>query len=462
MVTTPGQARTEVAGERRAIELSRCALVVLAGPERGRQWELSGDVVRIGKSPDCDVVLDDPTVSRTHCELVRDARGYLVRDLGSTNGTLLDGTAVREAYVRPGALLTVGKVELRIRPYAERIELLPSEQQRFGGVVGRSVRMREIFGLLERIAPTDATVLLTGETGTGKDALARAVHEHSPRRSRPFIVVDCGAVVGTLIESELFGHERGAFTGAIAQRQGAFELAHGGTLFLDEIGELPLDLQPKLLRAIETRTIRRVGGSRDLRVDIRVIAATKRNLRLEVERGKFREDLYFRLAVVPVELPPLRERREDIPLLVEHLLARIAESAGSSTAQPGLAPGALDSLCAHDWPGNVRELRNVLERAVYLTIAAGQNEVRVGLPTAPLATPTTGDGSEPFDPSLSYREQKARFEENFERRYVRWLLTRHGGNISAAARAAEMDRKYLHKLARKHGVHPSDANDDDA
>ena len=307
---------------------------------------------------------------------------------------------------------------------------------------------------------TDATVMIGGETGSGKDVLARAIHAQSPRASKPFLVVDCGAVVGTLIESELFGHEKGSFTGATAQRQGAFELAHGGTLFLDEIGELPLDLQPKLLRALEQRAFRRVGGSKEIKVDIRVIAASKRNLKMEVERGKFREDLYFRIAVVPVDLPPLRERREDIAILVGELLVQLAPGVGTPLR---IAKDALDVIVSHDWPGNVRELRNVLERAAYLARAAGQDEIRLG--SLPFVGASSGSSAEtaglpPFAAGKSYRDSRTEWEEVFEKRFVSWLLARHEGNISAAARDADMDRKYLHKLAKKHGLHPSDQEKD--
>jgi transcriptional regulator with GAF, ATPase, and Fis domain len=438
----------------KVIEVPRCALVVLSGDERGREALIDRDTFRIGKSEDSDLVLADQTVSRNHCEIVRESKGYLLRDLGSTNGTLLDGAEIREAYLKPGAVITVGKVELKVRPYNERIEMLPSDKTAFGDAHGKSIVMREIFGLLERLGPTDATVLLTGETGTGKDVLARSIHEASPRAKRPFLVVDCGAVVGSLIESELFGHEKGSFTGASAQRQGAFELAHGGTLFLDEIGELPLDLQPKLLRALEQRSFRRVGGNREIRVDIRVIAATKRNLKMEVERGKFREDLYFRLAVVPIEVPPLRERREDISLLVDSLLAQFGDGTPLT-----IDPSARDALAAHDWPGNVRELRNVLERATYIARATGTTEVDISaLPIAggPARARPSSDFGMSFTAGKSYRESKAELEEIFERRYVKWLLERNEGNISAAAREADMDRKYLHKLAKKHGLHPAD------
>jgi DNA-binding NtrC family response regulator len=449
------EGRTLHARSDRAVELSRCALVVLSGAQRGAERVIDQPLFRIGKSPDNDLVLGDDTVSRAHCEILHDERGFLVRDLGSTNGTMLDGREVKEAYLTPGSALTIGSIELKLRPFSERFEPMPSEREHFGEAVGRSLRMREIFGLCERLAPTDASVLLGGETGTGKDVLARALHQHSTRHGGPFIVVDCGAVVGTLIESELFGHEKGAFTGAVGQRSGAFELAHGGTIFLDEVGELPLDLQPKLLRVLETRCFRRVGGNKELRVDIRVLSASKRNLRLEVERGKFREDLFFRLSVVTLELPTLRERREDIPAIARHLLTRLDD--GPTRGLPPLYLGAetLEALAGHDWPGNVRELRNVLERATYLSRSLGREELSLAaLPvgTAPRRGDETLANAREFEPGLSYRDQRGRFEEAFEKRYVNWLLERHDGNISAAAREAEMDRKYLYKLAKKHGL----------
>ncbi len=442
----------------RVLTLSRCGLLSLNGPRKGEEVIVEGDCFRIGKSPDSDLVLADATVSREHCEIVRDNKGFLLRDLGSTNGTLLDGGEIREGYLRPGAVISVGRVELKVRPYAERVDVMPSERSAFGEMVGSDPAMREIFGLLERLAKTSANLLVGGETGTGKDLLARAVHVASSRSAGPFIVVDCGAVVGTLIESELFGHEKGAFTGASETRKGAFELANKGTLFLDEIGELPLSLQPKLLRALESRRIRRVGGQSELAVDIRVIAASNRNLQLEVERGKFREDLYFRLAVVPIHLPALRQRRDDIPLIARKLLVKIASESAPDAQALCLGEAALSALRAHDWPGNVRELRNVLERAALMARAAGETELRaLGLPIAPTATATdpTTVGAEPpneFDPQSSYRLTRERWEAAFEQRYVSWLLARHGGNITQAARAADMDRKYLHKLAKKHDL----------
>ena len=448
-------ARTALDGDRRVLELPQLRLQVLSGDQRGQEFVVDQPRVAIGKSRTNDVVLTDQTVSRVHCEIVREQRGFILRDLGSTNGALFDGAEIREVFLKPGGVVTVGKVELKIGSFHARIEILPSESSRFGDAVGQSVKMREIFGLLERVAPSDATVLLGGETGTGKDVLARAIHAASPRKGKPFVIVDCGAVVANLIESELFGHERGSFTGAVAAREGAFELADGGTVFLDEIGELPLDLQPKLLRVLETKTFRRVGSNSERRSNVRVVAASKRNIKAEVERGKFREDLYFRLAVVPVDVPPLRERRDDLPMLVAALLEDLARR------EPDLQGMRVDdiyvsALATHDWPGNVRELRNVLARAAYLAQATGETTLGAGVgPFGGLGQSSPGASMIPtFEPNVTYRDTKARFEELFEKKYIAWLLERNGGNISAAAREAGMDRKHLTKLATKHEIHP--------
>jgi DNA-binding NtrC family response regulator len=444
-----GGTRIQREGGPPTVNLRRCKLVVLSGPERGSEHVISSDVIRVGKATENDLVVTDDTVSRVHFEIVRDAKGYLLRDLRSTNGTFLDGAEIKEAYIRAGAVISAGAAELKFSPFEERIEILPSEKEELGPMVGRSTRMREIFGLIERIAPTDATVLIEGETGTGKDMIARTLHDLSRRHRGPFIVVDCGAVAGTLIESELFGHEKGSFTGAIATRQGAFELADRGTVFLDELGELSLDLQPKLLRVIEQRELRRVGGSRTIKVDLRILAATRKDLRSEVEKGKFREDLYFRLNVVPIVAPALRERREDIPLMVELFLRQLG---GPDRAGPTLSEQTMAALAAHDWPGNVRELRNVIERALALGGDAGAL-------VAPLGDRSTAAGSRgampvEFAPGLPFRDEKERWNEQFERRYLTWLLRRAEGNISKAARDADMDRKYLHKLLKKYGIDP--------
>ena len=423
--------------------------IVLTGSHKGTSKVVGGRLT-IGKAADNDLVLTDDTVSRHHCEIIRAPDGLHVRDLESTNGTKIDNTRIREAMVQPGSVLKVGEVDIQFKPTVHRVEVLPSEKHFFGPAIGSSLSMRTIFGILERIAPTDATVLLEGETGTGKDVLARAIWSGSPRAKHPFLVVDCGAVTYSLIESELFGHERGAFTGAVATRQGAFELADGGTVFLDEIGELPLDVQPKLLRVLETKEYRRVGGNKTMQTNVRVIAATKRDLNREVAGGKFREDLYFRLAVVPVTVPPLRARRDDIPAIVNHML----KAAGGTDMT--IPSETMQALAAHDWPGNVRELRNVLERAIYMAQATGSKEIGVvTLPTGHAAQ----DSAFHFEPEKSYRETRARYDSEFEKRYVKWLLGRHAGNISAAAREAKMDRKHLHDMAKKHGLRGADGDE---
>ncbi|HET9958772.1 MAG TPA: sigma 54-interacting transcriptional regulator [Polyangiaceae bacterium] len=428
-------------------------LTVLSGSARGKKLKV-GSQLTIGKATDNDLVLPDDTVSRHHCVLERRTDGIFVRDLGSTNHTRVGRTTIREASIEPGATITVGNVELVLRSEPNRAQILPSESNQFGEVIGTSLSMRSIFGLLERIAPTDACVLIEGETGTGKDVLARSIHQQSARSEHEFLVVDCGAISYNLIESELFGHERGAYTGAVSSRQGAFELAGKGTVFLDEVGELPLDVQPKLLRVLESGEYRRVGGNKNMHAEARIVAATKRNLREEVERGKFREDLYFRLSVVPVTVPPLRQRREDIPALVERFLDQ-ARKRVPAAANIVLSRETMAALSAHDWPGNVRELRNVLDRAIYVAAAGGENEVRlVDVPVSPtpIGVAPGANAFPSFEAGKSYREVRADFEADFERRYVSWLLDRHAGNISAAAREAKMDRKHLYDLARKHGL----------
>ncbi len=452
------------------VNLRRCKLVVIKGPQRGTEFVISADVIQVGKAPENDLVIGDETVSRVHFAIVRDAKGYLLRDLQSTNGTFLDSAEIKEAYIRAGAVIGAGASEFKFTPFEERIEILPSEKEELGEMVGRSRAMREIFGLVERIGATDATVLIEGETGTGKDMIAKTLHLMSRRKDHPFVVVDCGAVAGTLIESELFGHEKGAFTGAVATRQGAFELASGGTVFLDELGELSLDLQPKLLRVLEQREFRRVGGSKTLKVDLRVIAATRKDLRSEVEKGKFREDLYFRLNVVPITAPPLRDRREDISLFIDHFLAKMG-TPGQPT--PQLSDSTRGALLAHDWPGNVRELRNVMERALALgsdpgaLVAPLGDQMNYGSPSsgaaarASTANGLSGPDGFDFEAGASFRDTKEKWNEIFERRYLQWLLKRAEGNISKAARDADMDRKYLHKLLRKYGIDAAEVGEEE-
>ena len=316
--------------------------------------------------------------------------------------------------------------------------------------------MREIFALLERVAPTDLTVLIRGETGTGKELVARALHRGSKRASQALVVQDCSAIPKDLVESTLFGHERGSFTGAVDRKIGCFEQSERGTLFLDEVGELDLALQPKLLRVLETRTIKRVGGTKELPVDVRVVAATNRDLRKMVGQGSFREDLYYRLGVVTVELPALRERPEDIPALVESFLEQVA-----ARRFPGegkrfeVAPDAMARLCAYAWPGNVRELRNTVERGA--SLAEG---LRLDIPdlmptsrsTGP-EVPASGASASSFvDDGLPFKEAKQRVIDQFEAAYLRALLDKHGGNVTRSAQAAGLTRYHLRELAKRFGI----------
>jgi DNA-binding NtrC family response regulator len=339
-------------------------LAVVKGRDKGKEMVLQKALVLIGTLAENDLVLTDYTVSRRHAVVEEKADGYVIRDLDSTNGTFLDGVRVREAYLTPGSVIRLGQTEISYSPLEERIEILKSDKDRFGELIGSSSALQEVYGILERIAPTDVTVLLEGETGTGKELAARGIHSHSRRANGPFVVFDCGAVAPNLIESELFGHEKGAFTDAVKSRQGAFELADSGTIFLDEIGELSLDLQPKLLRALDQRETKRVGADKPVPVNVRVVSATNKDLEKEVKAGRFREDLFYRLSVVRVYMPPLRKRKEDIETIAGHLLEEISSDIGKKIS--GLSPEAAAALTAYSWPGNVRELKNVLGRAAAL------------------------------------------------------------------------------------------------
>src|SRR6185369_12759123 len=301
------------------LHLRKCKLVTQVGG-RAREHTFDKGTITVGSMDDNDVVVRDDTVSRYHCKIVQEDTSYVLVDLGSTNGTFINRVRVREGFLKPGCTIGLGTAELKFHAADEKVEIVPSRKERLGEAIGRHVKMRELFAIVEKIAPTGTTVVIEGETGTGKEVVAQTIHKLSSRASGPLMVFDCGAVPPNLIESELFGHEKGSFTGAIMTRQGLFEMADGGTIFLDELGELPLDLQPKLLRALESREIRRVGANKPIKVDVRIIAATNRNLEDEVRAGRFRQDLFYRLSVVRVFIPPLRERIEDIPLLVKHLL----------------------------------------------------------------------------------------------------------------------------------------------
>ncbi|MFN7132458.1 MAG: sigma 54-interacting transcriptional regulator [Myxococcales bacterium] len=421
----------------------RLKVVVVTGNDAGKSLQLETGSYRVGKGSDNDLVLDDSAVSRTHLEVaVLDGR-VRFRDLDSTNGSWCNEMRFREIEGTPGTVVRIGKTTLKVMPVdtARRPALAASARKEFGRLYGSSLAMRQVFAMLERVSPTDAGVLVEGETGTGKELCAEAIHKHSSRSKAPFVVVDLAGIQPNLIESELFGHVRGAFTGASSDRAGAFERANGGTVFLDEIGELAPEIQPRLLRALENRQIKRVGGNDYRHFDARVVAATNRDLLAESRQGRFREDLYHRLAVVKVGIPPLRARREDIPMLVERILETLGRPATT------LGPATMAMLSSYDWPGNVRELRNVVERAVSLSGADGE------VPPELLELPEAGGGGSALSvEGLPFKEAKERLVASFERDYVAALLERCDGNVSKAAREAGIDRVYLHRLLKKHGL----------
>jgi transcriptional regulator with PAS, ATPase and Fis domain len=429
-------------------------LRVISGPDQGKEHVLDEGTTMVGTHADNDLVLTDATVSRYHLEIRVRRDGIEIRDLDTTNGTKHGGARVGQVVLTGPARLRLGKhTEMDVEPVDTNVDLETWNADRFGDVLGTTVPMKRLFSLLSKAAPTEATIMLQGETGTGKEALAEAVHSASKRAKGPFVVVDCGSIPHELIASELFGHARGSFTGASGDKQGLIEAANHGTLFLDEIGELALDLQPQLLRVLDRRQVRRVGETHAVDVDIRVIAATHRDLRAMVRAGQFREDLYYRLAVVATYVPPLRERRQDIPALAAWFADKMGRGGWAHS------PALLEQLDKHDWPGNVRELRNVVERALSL-----------GHSGASLLTELTDSGSRPAineddldrpssRPStplpmldLPFKEAKAALVESFERDYLTALLARHRGNISRAAAEAGIDRNYIHRLVKKYNL----------
>jgi len=390
----------------------------------------------LGASSEADLIVNEPTVSRRHLELEVVAEGVLVRDLGSRNGTFYLGQRIRELVVTPDARLLVGNVEISLELDSETLAESGSGPESYGELVAASASMCHLFALLERLEGSLLNVLIEGESGTGKELIARAIHEHSSVAAGPLVAVNCGAIQRALVQSELFGHKKGAFTGAVEARAGAFEAAHGGTLFLDEIGELPLDLQPVLLRALEERAIVPVGETKPRPVRVRLIAATNRALSERVAAGEFREDLYYRLRVLSLKVPPLRERPEDVALLAEIF----AKRAGAGE----LPPSVVRQICAYSWPGNVRELRHAVES--YVAIGA--------LPIGELPSRNKWEHalSSSLDLSRPYQEIKDAFVEAFTRSYVSRLLAHTGGNVSEASRMSGLERSYLNKLAHRFGI----------
>ncbi len=392
--------------------------------------------IYVGRSPSCGVVVDDPEVSAVHCELHAGARGVQLRDLESRNGTRLAGLRVESAWLDVACTIELGSSRLEFIPgQPEVVEV--GESQTFGPLAGCSAEMRYVFRVLREVAPTDLGLLVRGETGTGKELVAQALHEASARAKGPFVVVDCAAIPPSLAESTLFGHERGSFTSANERRDGAFQEADGGTLFFDELAELPLELQPKLLRALAERKVKRVGGSYQP-VDVRVVAAARRDFTAMVNDGRFRSDLFFRIAQVTVTLPPLRERLQDIPLLIDTLCERIQRPERTTSVVDAIAR----LLPGYGWPGNVRELANITSVLAKLppdsSVASDVISLGLAAETAPA--------------SSAYAQAKQHALNAFERRFFADLTRICASNITEIARRSGLSRQYVRAYLRKHGL----------
>jgi len=413
---------------------------VLSGPDAGKTLETEAEVLTVGTAPGNALCLSDDTVSRFHLELSGGASGISVTDLGSSNGTASGAVRIERGGVASGAELRLGNTKLRVHDGdASVVELYDGDE--LGELKGKTEIMRRLMAQVTTAAQSSVPVLVIGESGTGKELVARAVHNSSPRADAPFVTLDCGSLAPNLVASELFGHERGAFTGADRQHIGAFERASGGTLFLDEIGEVPAELQPQLLGVLERKRFRRVGGRSEIDVDLRIVCATNRDLRAEVNASVFRLDLYYRIAVVVLRVPALRERLLDIPILAAHFLR---ECGYDGPPEALLPETVIEQLQQHRWPGNVRELRNWVEA----TVAMGESP------------PLSADDSRAITAGIEdselygqpYKDARRSVLEAFELHYVTRLLAAAGGNVAAAARQARMDRTYLIKLVQRHGL----------
>ena len=430
----PAPVRTEQLTSLRPM-VRKFEVIGVSGPAASVTYTSTGATCAIGSHAGNEIVIDDSSISRSHCELRVEQGHVRIHDLDSTNGTVLDGVRVIAGYVRDGSTLQLGRSTLRVAIGDSELRVAVSSRTELGQLVGTSMAMRACFALLERAAGSEVSVLLEGEPGTGKETAAQAIHDHSARKAKPFIAIDCGGAPGNLLEAELFGYEREGIPGAAERRIGALEAATGGTVFLDELGELPSDLQLKLLRVLERGEIRRLGAAEATPIDVRIIAATDRDLRAEVNANRFRSELYFRLAVMKIKLPPLRQRPEDLAVLVERITMQLG--VGHEVGRRLTSPGFVASLAGGAWPGNVRELRNYIERAAVIDDLVGVEEE---------AVPEAETDPQP------YQQARDRVLAEFERRYVEQLLRAHHGNVSAAARASGIDRTYLHRLMRRHGL----------
>jgi DNA-binding NtrC family response regulator len=395
-----------------------------------RTTRITKNIFTIGKDKSNDIILFDEYVSNHHFKIEFRNGSFFIKDLQSTNGTFINHHQILEASLPDGAMIEVGKAKFTFQTNQRTQIVEPLENKNyFYGMISNHPSMKEIFGLIQSLQQSTTPVIIQGETGTGKELVARAIHENSPRKSERFIAVNCGAIAKELIESELFGHEKGAFTGAVGQREGLFELADGGTLFLDEIGELPLDLQPKLLRVLESGEIRRVGSSKNIHVNVRIITATHRNLSVEVRESRFREDLYYRIYVLPITLPSLKQRISDIGLLTDHFLKKLKS----------IHPKALKKLISHSWPGNIRELKNVLERATLLSGGQEIDENHIHF------SAITTKASNPFAPVTLEEIEKLAIIEELEKN--RWKKNETAQKLGIA-------KSTLHEKVKRYGIAP--------
>jgi transcriptional regulator with PAS, ATPase and Fis domain len=445
-----GTTRASAVSDLHRQRVTNAVVEVISGPDVGKRVPI-GQAAVVGSGEGCDLRLRDDLVSRHHLELRADAHAVHVRDLGSRNGTFFSGARLKEVALTESAVFVLGSTSLRVTIETKPHELILHPHPTFGRAIGPSPAMRAVFALLAQAARTNVTVLLEGDSGTGKDVLAESIHVESPRREGPFVVLDCGAIPETLIESELFGHEKGAFTGAQSARDGAFIQADGGTLFLDEIGELPLDMQPKLLRALESRTVRRVGASKPTPpLDVRVVAATNRKLADMAAQRTFREDLFFRLAVIHIRVPRLAERLEDVAPLAELFFRR-----ATGVADAHLPPEIGRLLSAYDWPGNARELRNVVER--FATFERADPALLFGVRST--AAQATEQSLYAELATLPYREAKQRLVEAFHRGFLPLVLERAGGSVARAAELLEMPRTSLYRMLKEISITSDDGGD---
>jgi len=459
----PEQATVEIEGfPAGTFPTPRCTFDVLDGHGKGEHLNFKKTVIRVGSDVLNDIVLSDPTVSRRHAEIRYEDGAYRLVDLGSTNGTFVDDKRINDVYLETVTNLSFGKTPVAFEAHIEGKAIEPSPSNRYGHIVGQNAGLRQIFAVIDKVAPSNLHVVITGETGTGKELFARAIHEGSRRAEHPLVIFDCSAFPPTLLESELFGHEKGSFSGATQQHQGVFERADKGTLFLDELGEMSVELQPKLLRAIETGEFRRVGGTKSIQTNVRVVAATNRDLEDWITEGRFRRDLYYRLAQVRFRLPPLRERLDDIPLLIESFMES-ARKGLSATSKTQITPQAIALMQSYSWPGNIRELKNLVERGVTLcdderiTAAFVQDELGLA-PGAALVEREEDDSVLPpilegeDGELIPLREAKDQLVADFEKKYLEKLLGKHKQNISAAAREAQVDRRHFYRLLKKYGL----------